>query len=209
MIITKTKSNLLDYVKKYNKIFVIGCGTCATKCQTGGEKEVEELVNKIKNMNKIAIGKVVESPCDLRVLKRDLMNYKNEINDAEVIVALCCGVGAQTISEFSNKEVIPGLDTLFIGMVERIGRFYEKCRACGNCILYETGGICPITNCPKRLLNGPCGGMRDRKCEVNDKDCTWVIIYERLKKYGREEDFKKIREAFDWSNISKSREFMR
>ncbi|MCQ5341070.1 MAG: methylenetetrahydrofolate reductase C-terminal domain-containing protein [Candidatus Methanomethylicia archaeon] len=209
MIITKTKDNLLDYIEKYNKVFIIGCGTCATKCQTGGEKEVNELLNKIRNMNKIASGKVVESPCDLRILRRDLINNKNEINDAEVIVALCCGVGVQTISEFTNKEVIPGLDTLFIGMVERIGKFYEKCRACGYCILYETGGICPITNCPKKLLNGPCGGMRDGKCEVNDKDCTWVIIYKRLKECGREEDFKKIREAFDWSSISKPREILR
>jgi ferredoxin len=209
MIITKTKDNLLDYIEKYNKVFIIGCGTCATKCQTGGEKEVNELLNKIRNMNKIASGKVIESPCDLRILRRDLINNKNEINDAEVIVALCCGVGVQTISEFTNKEVIPGLDTLFIGMVERIGKFYEKCRACGHCILYETEGICPITNCPKKLLNGPCGGMRDGKCEVNDKDCTWVIIYKRLKEYGREEDFKKIREAFDWSSISKPREIVR
>ena len=88
--------------------------------------------------------------------------------------------------DLSEKICIPGLNTKFIGATERIGRFYEKCRACGDCKLFETGGICSITRCPKGLLNGPCGGHMDGKCEVDrDNDCAWILIYKRLLKLGQ------------------------
>ncbi|MCS7098160.1 MAG: methylenetetrahydrofolate reductase C-terminal domain-containing protein [Candidatus Methanomethyliaceae archaeon] len=200
MIITKQKPNLLKYVENYDRIFIIGCGECATVCKTGGEEQVEALS---KILGDRVIGKIViESPCNVKFLKKDLKPSLYE--GAKAILALCCGIGAQTIAEFTNKEIIAGLDTLFMGEVGMKGKFYEKCRACGLCILYETGGICPISRCAKKLLNGPCGGMVDEKCEVSNysKDCAWVLIYKRLKKLGRESELEKIREARDWSTIS-------
>lgn len=156
-----------------------------------------------------SVGKVVvETPCDIRVLKRDLSPHLGIVEDADAILALCCGAGAQAISEFTGKMVVPGLDTLFVGETERIGRFYERCRACGDCIIDETGGVCPIVRCAKGLLNGPCGGMANGKCEAggHTRDCVWVLIYRRLKEQGMLERFKEIRTVRDRSKRAESQE---
>jgi hypothetical protein len=79
------------------------------------------------------------------------------------------------------KPVLPGLESVFLGNVVRHGVFEERCQMCGDCVLDLTGGICPVTTCPKGLLNGPCGGMWDGKCEVLvDRECTHVRIRQRL-----------------------------
>ncbi len=78
--------------------------------------------------------------------------------------------------------------------------FDERCSLCGECILDKTGGICPVTTCPKGLLNGPCGGTDNGKCEVSpDIECAWVKIYERMKKTDQLEDYRKVLAPKDWS----------
>ncbi len=208
MIITKSKPKeaVLRSLEDITKVFIVGCGTCATLCQTGGEEQVEEMS---KFLRERSVGKVVvETPCDIRVLKRDLSPHLGTIESADAILALCCGSGAQAISEFTGKIVVPGLDTLFVGETERIGRFYERCRACGDCIIHETGGICPIVRCAKGLLNGPCGGMANGKCEAggHTRDCAWVLIYTRLKEQGLVERFKEIRTVRDRSKRAEPQE---
>jgi len=143
-------------LESFKRVFVIGCGTCSTVCQTGGEKQLKSMAEQLKSAGKEVTGAiVVESPCDARVLKRDTRKLKSELERAEAIVCLTCGAGVQDIVEHVGKVVIPALDTKFLGAIERIGEFYERCRTCGECILYEMGGICPITRCPKSMLNGP------------------------------------------------------
>jgi len=208
LIITKSKPKevVLRSVGDRKRVFIVGCGTCATLCQTGGEEQVEEMANLLRERS---VGKVVvETPCDIRVLKRDLSPHLGMIESADAILALCCGAGAQAISELTGKIVIPGLDTLFLGETERIGRFYERCRACGDCIIYETGGICPIVRCAKGLLNGPCGGMANGKCEAGGymRDCAWVLIYRRLKELGMTQRFMEIRAVRDRSRRSEPQE---
>jgi methylenetetrahydrofolate reductase (NADPH) len=61
------------------------------------------------------------------------------------------------------------------------------CQACGNCVLGDMEYVCPQT-CPKNLRNGPCGGTKNGQCEVEDKPCIWVGVYERAKDAGRIED---------------------
>jgi hypothetical protein len=57
---------------------------------------------------------------------------------------------------------------------------------CGDCVLDKTAGICPVTTCPKGLLNGPCGGMWNGMCEVlTDHECAHVKIRQRLAEQGR------------------------
>jgi hypothetical protein len=184
MIITQQKNfeEVQKMLKSLDKIFIIGCGTCSTICLTGGEDQVKKMAEKLKD-KKIMGTVVVESPCDARILKRDTRKLAKVIEDADAILCMCCGAGVQNIVEHTNKICVPCLDTKFIGQIERIGMFYERCRACGECILFETGGICPIVRCPKSMLNGPCGGMFDGKCEVGGykRDCAWVLIYDRLK----------------------------
>jgi hypothetical protein len=153
---------------------------------------------------------MVEAPCDLRLVKRDLAPFKNMLEKSDAVLVLSCGAGVQVIGDHTGKAVIPGLDTLFIGKIERIGRLYERCRACTDCLLYETGGICPVTRCSKGLLNGPCGGMADGKCEAggHTRDCAWILIYNNLKKQGRLELFIKYREPRDRSLKAQPQELL-
>jgi hypothetical protein len=109
------------------------------------------------------------------------------VQEVEAILSLGCGAGVQTIAEiFKERPVYPALNTKFLGIPERHGSWSERCLACGDCILDLTGGICPLTRCPKGLLNGPCGGTDDGKCEVDrEKDCAWTLIYQQLERQGR------------------------
>ncbi|MBC7120911.1 MAG: methylenetetrahydrofolate reductase C-terminal domain-containing protein [Candidatus Methanosuratus sp.] len=201
MIITKKKpfESLNESLKPFKRVFIIGCGTCSTVCQTGGEAQVKEMAERISE--KCAGYTVVESPCDMRVLRRDLAPKRAEVNSADAILSLCCGAGAQSAADFTGKAIVPGLDTLFIGKIERIGNFYERCRACTDCIILETGGICPYSRCAKGLLNGPCGGQVQGKCEVGGytRECAWVLAYNALKQQGRLEVFRKYRPPADKS----------
>ena len=133
------------------------------------------------------------------------------MDQADAILVLACGNGVQTIGDhLESKPVIPGVDPLFIGEVIRAGKYEEKCQACGECILDLTDGICPLTRCPKGLLNGPCGGYtKDGKCEVDpDKDCAWILIYERLKERGHLDKMRQILPPKDYSELHRPRRHM-
>ena len=201
MIITKKKpfEKVLEMAQPYDKVFVIGCGTCSTSCQTGGEDEVAEMADKLGD--KVIGTAMVEEPCDRRINRRDLKQSKEILKEADAVLVLSCGSGVQTLADYTGKVVLPGLDTCFIGEIERIGKYYDRCRACGECILDETGGICPITRCAKALLNGPCGGQVEGKCEVGEyeNDCAWVLIWKRLKEQDRLDTFMKFRPPRDYS----------
>ncbi len=201
MIITKAKPEEVidEMIKPFPKLFVVGCGTCSTKCTSGGEEQVLEMVEKLGDR---AVGyQVVEEPCDKRLDRRDLKDHKEKIEEADALLVMSCGIGVQAIGDFTKGIVLPASDTLFIGETERLGIFHNKCLACGDCILDETGGVCPITRCAKGLLNGPCGGTVDGKCEVGEykEDCAWTLIYDRLKEQDRLELFTKFRPPRDYS----------
>jgi hypothetical protein len=192
-----------------NKLFLVGCGTCATECKTGGEEEVKSYASKLEKMGKSVTGQIiVESVCDQRLTRLGLKRNSPAVEASDAILVLACGTATQTVAELSKKNAIPGCNTQFIGTVERIGRYYERCRACGDCILFETGGICPIARCGKSLLNGPCGGQAKGKCEVGGwkNDCAWILIYNRLYDAGRLDLFKKYRPPKDYSLMGNARE---
>ena len=117
-------------------------------------------------------------------MKRELKALKD--SGAEAIVGMSCGDGVQTVADNVQLPVYPANNTLFLGQVERVGMFHEYCRMCGDCLLGSTGGVCPITKCAKSLVNGPCGGQKNGKCEVNpENDCAWILIYKRLEAIGQ------------------------
>ncbi|MBI5555774.1 MAG: methylenetetrahydrofolate reductase C-terminal domain-containing protein [Elusimicrobia bacterium] len=186
MIITKRKelNKILEQLKDKRRVFVVGCAACATKCATGGEEQVKVLAGELVKQQKQVTGTLVlDTPCDMRIVKKDLIN-NDKARQADSLVLLSCGAGVQSIAQVcEDMELIPALDTLFLGTIERLGNFNQYCSLCGDCIIDETGGLCPVTRCAKALINGPCGGAMDGKCEVNsDLDCVWVLIYEKLKK---------------------------
>ncbi|UCG08242.1 MAG: methylenetetrahydrofolate reductase C-terminal domain-containing protein [Desulfobacterales bacterium] len=169
-----------------NRIFIIGCGTCTTLTRTGGEPEVRALKEILSQKGKIITGTtVVPVACDN--LTRDfLREFGAQIDQANCLLITSCAFGVQTIARQLRKMVVPALDTLFIGKETGFGMFDEICTQCGTCIIGETGGICPVTNCHKGLVNGPCGGTNHGKCEIDvAKDCVWTLIYNRLKELER------------------------
>ncbi len=122
-------------------------------------------------------------------------------NQYDVVLSLACGAGVQTMAKlFPGLRVLPALNTNLIGMAEEHGVWTEVCLACGDCILGRTGGICPVTRCSKQLLNGPCGGSMNGKCEISkDVDCAWQLIIDRLKELGRLDLLEEVFPVKDWS----------
>lgn len=191
MIITEQKKieEVLDLLKDSKKIIIVGCGECATACQTGGEEQVKEMAELLKEKwdGEVLNTLVIENACDLRLAKRDLKKMKKDVDEADAFLVMSCGIGTQTVADVTEKTCIPSNNTMFIGQTERIGKYHEYCKACGDCILGVTGGICPVTRCAKGLLNGPCGGVVEGKCEFGGykNDCAWILIYNNLKKLDR------------------------
>ena len=189
MIITsaKDKQNLLTVLQKHHSVFLVGCGSCATACNTGGEKEVTDMQAFLQENGKTVTGWMVpEETCQQLLCRKELRVHNKEVEQAECLLVMSCGAGVQSIGvTIEDKPVYSALDSLFLGNIERVGKYSETCSMCGNCVLNKTGGICPVTRCAKGLLNGPCGGPSDGKCEVYpDKDCAWILIYNRLKARG-------------------------
>jgi hypothetical protein len=142
-----------------------------------------------KNGKRVLGSAILDSACDMRLAKRDLA--KNQaFQEASAIVMLSCGAGNQSVEQISGKNVVPALDSKYVGSTERIGVYRQFCSICGTCMLVETEGICPRTRCAKGLLNGPCGSFVNGKCETDQtKDCVWVLIFEKLKKSGKLQKF--------------------
>jgi hypothetical protein len=209
MIITKTldSNRLMDTVKNYKSFFLVGCSECAALCGTGGEPQLDEMRKLLEGKGKVVTGQyVVKTGCQVLGTKTELKAFKETIDAADCILVMSCGAGTQTVVElFKDKAVCPTNDSLFLGNMTRMQFFDERCSLCGDCILEQTGGICPVTTCPKGILNGPCGGCKDGQCEVNpDIPCAWVRIYERMKKLGKLQEFCEMTiEAKDWSKIVK------
>jgi hypothetical protein len=140
--------------------------------------------------------------------KVELKPFKEAMDKTDCIIVMSCGAGTQTaVDLYEDKAVFPANDSLFLGNMTRLQIFDERCSLCGKCILDKTGGICPITACPKGLLNGPCGGCKDGNCEISpDIKCAWVRIYERMKKLDKLQEFCEVTlEAKDWSASQKPR----
>ena len=203
MIITRQKNfdNIVDLVGK-GPVFIIGCSECATLCHTGGEEEVLAMKDALEKKNIEVTGSVILDPaCHLNNDKRLLKSHKEKIENSKSILVLACGNGVQTVGEILDKKfVISGTDTLFLGEITRVNKFDRRCNLCGDCQLNIFGSFCPISRCPKSMLNGPCGGAKEGKCEVNsDLDCVWIQIYEYLKFIRKLHLLKEIQAPKNWS----------
>ena len=186
--ITRQKSieELLRLLDGTSKIFIIGCGTCTTMTRTGGQPEVLKMMEKLKDQQKEVTGwMIIPVACD-ELTHEALEENSDAIKCAEALLIMTCAFGVQTVAMHLDKPVVPALDTLFIGKEQHVGVFDEVCLQCGECVLGETAGICPVAGCHKGLVNGPCGGTKKGKCEVDaNKDCVFTLIYKKLEKMGR------------------------
>ena len=186
--ITRQKSfdEIKEQLASFDRPFIIGCGTCTTMTRTGGVDQVLEIKEQLQELGKRISGwTVIPTACD-EMTEVAMKENSRAIQDASCILAMTCALGVHRMSLYIHSPIIPALDTMFIAVEDTPGHFHEVCAQCGQCILGETAGICPITTCHKGLVNGPCGGTNNGKCEVDkEKDCAWTLIYERLKEQDR------------------------
>lgn len=207
MIVTEKKplSEILANLEGFDKVFLVGCSDCAALAQTGGAKELEALTIKLSQEGKDVVGTLLsEGPCHNLRAKQELRNVSDEVSQADAVVVLACGAGIQAVADLLPQPVFPGLNSLFLGNVKRYGWFEERCSTCGECILADTGGICPVTRCAKSLVNGPCGGSQDGMCEVGgDRPCVWAEIFERLQAQGRMDQLDKYQAMKDFERSIK------
>lgn len=198
MIVAEQKSleEIGRMIAPYERILILGCGTCMTVCDAGGEREVSFLHSALRVAQARSGDKVhtfseytVKRQCDSEFLGP----LVDKVGEVDAILSLGCGIGAQVVAErFPDMPVLPGVNTSLMGAAEQWGVWDERCAACGDCRLAETAGICPITRCTKGLLNGPCAGTKNGKCEANkDMDCAWILIYKRLERLGQLEKMRR------------------
>jgi len=190
-------------ISSYKKLLILGCGTCVKTCFAGGEDETATMASVLrvafeKAGQDIQIEELtVERQCENEFIRESAEAVANN----EAVLSLACGAGVQAIAKrFPKMPVYPGINTTFIGIQEERGLFTEECRGCGSCDLGTFGGICPVTRCAKKLLNGPCGGSQQGKCEISqDTDCAWSQIIERLKTINQLDNLKKYIPPKNWS----------
>ena len=205
MIVADKKpiEEIIEEIKAHENILVLGCNECVTVCEAGGKKEVGILASALRmyflNQGKtVTIGEItLERQCDHEYVEE----IRDVVDDYDAIVSIACGVGVQFTAEtYPAMPVYPGVNTCFMGATEKRGLWTERCQGCGQCILASTGGICPVSRCAKRVLNGPCGGSTNGKCEISkETDCAWQLIVARLQALGRMEDYELLSPLKDWS----------
>ncbi len=206
MIVAERKpfDEVYDFARRHAKVLVLGCGTCVTVCMAGGEKEVGILANQIRlaareRHDTIEVAEhTIERQCDREFFDEAV---SRKIHEADAVISMGCGVGVQYCVEcFTEAIVYPALNTKFFGATIEQGEWAERCGGCGECRLDLFGGVCPVARCSKHLLNGPCGGSSDGKCEVDPEntDCAWQLIYDRMERLGRLEELEDVIPAKDW-----------
>ena len=214
--VQKPMEEIFGMLEGKEKLVLYGCGGCATVFHTGGEAEVKQMAENLSKHGKNILAAVAppfgEFACYAPWSKERLSKYRQEIEECDAILMLTCGDGLQVVREsvLENefglvKPIYPANDA--IGhMGGGPSTFREKCMQCGECLLGQFAGICPMTQCAKGLLNGPCGGSQNGKCEADPEcDCAWELIYNRLKKLGALETIKYFVPPKDYSKMARPR----
>ena len=205
MIVGKQKplDEIWDMIHAHGQVLVLGCNTCVAVCHEGGNKEAETLASLLRmkagqeGSDMVITNSGIERQCE-----HEFFDPVNEqITKSDAVLSTACGIGVQFLAEkYPDTVVYPGLNTTFLGAVERLGVMTERCQACGNCVLGQTAGICPIARCAKRVMNGPCGGSTRGSCEINKEvDCAWQLIINRLNALGQMDRYETLAPIKDWS----------
>ncbi len=208
MIVAERKplDEIEGFIEGFGRVLVVGCGGCATVCLAGGETEVKIVGSALRIAARRAgrrqevLEDCVTRQCEPEFVEAVPARVQQEAVDA--VLSLACGVGVNFLAErLGEVPVFPGLNTKFLGATAEPGVWVEMCAGCGNCMLHLTGGICPVARCSKSILNGPCGGSNEGKCEISpDVDCGWELIIERMKKLGTLDRLTEMVPPRDWSS---------
>ncbi|MBM4273027.1 MAG: 5,10-methylenetetrahydrofolate reductase [Deltaproteobacteria bacterium] len=209
----KPLEEILQVLKGYQKVAVVGCDGCAKVCLTGGTDEVAAMARELQGKGKdIVFEATPERTCNVAKAHPVLEPLKDRMKEADAILVLGCGGAVQiarllteqyglTVPVKTGLNSVGHMDTVVPGALA-----LEQCQECGDCILNDTAGICPVTKCAKGLLNGPCGGSEDGKCEADPaRDCAWVLIYNRMTALGEADRLRRYVEPKDYSKAAKPR----
>jgi ferredoxin len=201
----KPLAELTEMLSRHDKVLLVGCATCAAECAAGGEKEVETLAPLLRmalrqqGHSVEILTTTLEKQCDWEFVEE----LAPTVKQVDALLSLACGIGVQALAErYDETPVYPGANTAALTMREELGVWASRCAACGDCVLDETFGLCPVARCAKSLMNGPCGGTRrDGKCEIDENvDCVWTLIIERAERRGAVESLATVRKPKNWSN---------
>lgn len=205
LIVTKMKplDEVYKMIEPYSKVLIVGCDGC---CQPPRSIHEANNLGKLLKLKRMVDGKdlsykavTVLRQCDDKIAANALRSH---LDGYKAMISLSCGIGVQMLTKiFPNLLTFPAQNTMFNGALDhQENEFTEMCEQCGDCLLGETAGVCPVAGCAKHLMNGPCGGQIDGMCEVGDytRRCAWVDIYQRLKKLGRLDLFQKYRPIRDF-----------
>ncbi len=185
----KEHDELLSLIANKDNLFVISCNKCFKEIETGDEPECGEFLELAAAQGKTVTGSAkIDFLCNKIQTEKKLADIIPE--ETENVIVISCGLGVQTVADIEDKPVYTATDSLnYIGH-HGMALTQKTCGACAQCYLNLTGGICPIVDCSKSLINGQCGGAKNGKCEIDPKkDCAWEKIYQRLEKQGRQKDF--------------------
>jgi len=199
----KPIGEIREMIAPYRRILVLGCASCVAECAAGGRKETEVLASALRMAAKMNAEEVEisEKTLDRQCVRDFIVDLEEEIERYDAVLSIGCGAGVQAVAEvFEEVPIIPALNTQFLGETREQGYWTENCVGCGDCMLYHFGGICPLTRCAKGLLNGPCGGSVEGRCEVDpDQPCAWQLIIDRLARFDALERLDEIYPPRDWS----------
>lgn len=196
----KPRDEILQMLKRTEKLFIIGCDKCAAKLRVGGEPEVKEMADSLRASGLDVLGGCVAGTGCSEDSLNDTLSSEGGIDSCDAVLMLACGSGTALASRMLDKPVYPGLNTLSEGALASDQILEGQCQACGDCDIWVYGGICPTSQCAKGLLNGPCGGSNNGKCEVDDSiECAWEQIYKRLEQLDMLDNLSAIKEAKDHS----------
>ena len=187
----KLKSNdeLTSLLADKDNLFIIACNKCFKEFETVDEPDCGEFEKLAAEQGKTVTGSAkVDFLCNKIRTEKKLQDMIPE--GTENVFVISCGLGIQTVADLAGKPVFAASNSLNYRGHHGMALTERSCDACAQCYLNITGGICPIVDCSKSLINGQCGGAKNGKCEVDsNKDCAWEKIYQRLEKQGRLEEF--------------------
>lgn len=204
MIVAERKpmEEILRMIAGRGRVLLVGCGMCMKVCSAGGEAEVALLASQLRMAARkegrdiVVTEATVERQCETEFVTE----LTRQAEDHDLVMSMACGAGVQMLVEkFLGIPVAPAVNTTHLGIFKSEGVFEEKCLGCGDCVLDRFGGICPVTQCSKSMLNGPCGGSKDGRCEVDpDKECGWSRIIERMTALGELHKLAAIEPPKNW-----------
>lgn len=210
MVVTEQKpiDEIVALLGEGNKVFIVNCSGCPEGMETGGEFEVLKMKAKLEDAGKSVVDWIcIDFLCSKALASKRLVQRIETIDVADSLLVMSCGIGVQAVATIVDKVALPALNTISLGGIQGKWRSEERCQECGDCYLGYTGGICPVTMCTKSLLNGACGGAQDGKCEIDpEKNCGWMLIYERLKNLDQLDNLRKMMKLRDFNNMMPSAE---